>query len=184
MEEKDAQRIELWQHLINTPEIAAITVFTSHPVDAQVTSPTPKHLPLMVHTTNKFDSPQSGLTTYVYDFVPSLNFTLPGHKDYKAGPASVSHTRTLQFLKKHLNGPYFDLEAIWDEHCFYEFGERAVEKTMGTMVEEPYVNHVPTVYHARLLLITTPINRCEILDDRWHRKSSTNCILSRSFHFQ
>lgn len=37
------------------------------------------------------------------------------------------------------------MEAIWDEHCLFEFGERDVEKTMGTMVDEPYVNHIPTV---------------------------------------
>lgn len=44
-----------------------------------------------------------------------------------------------------MGGPYFDLEEIWEEHVLYEFGERAVEKTMATMVQEPYVNHVPTL---------------------------------------
>jgi carboxymethylenebutenolidase len=44
-----------------------------------------------------------------------------------------------------MGGPFFDLEKIWEEHAFYEFGDRSVEKTMGTMVQEPYVNHVPTV---------------------------------------
>lgn len=44
-----------------------------------------------------------------------------------------------------MGGPYFDLEAIWEEHTLFEFGERAVEKTMSTMVQEPYVNHIPTM---------------------------------------
>lgn len=44
-----------------------------------------------------------------------------------------------------MKGPYFDLEAIWDEHTYYEFDNRSVECTMGTMVQEPYVNHIPTV---------------------------------------
>jgi len=57
----------------------------------------------------------------------------------------VAHTRALTFLKKHTGGPYFDLEKVWEKHTFFEFGDRSVEKTMGTMVQEPYVNHVPTV---------------------------------------
>lgn len=48
-------------------------------------------------------------------------------------------------MKKHLGGPIFDLEKIWDEHTYYEFEDRSVEKTMETMVLEPYVNHIPTV---------------------------------------
>ena len=30
-------------------------------------------------------------------------------------------------------------------HCFYEFAERDVPQTMATMVDEPYVNHIPTM---------------------------------------
>lgn len=44
-----------------------------------------------------------------------------------------------------MDGPFFDLEAIWEEHTYYEFADRSVEHTMSTMVQEPYVNHVPTV---------------------------------------
>jgi carboxymethylenebutenolidase len=39
--------------------------------------------------------------------------------------------------------PGYDLEALWEQHCLFEFGERDVPKTMATMVEEPYVNHIP-----------------------------------------
>ena len=48
-------------------------------------------------------------------------------------------------MKPLLGGPYFDLEAIWDEHTKYEFEDRSVDKTMATMVDEPYVNHIPTL---------------------------------------
>ena len=72
-------------------------------------------------------------------------FVLPGHEAYSAAPAGLAHTRCLAFLKPVLGGPFFDLEAVWDEHTRFEFGERDVEKTMATMVAEPYVNHVPTL---------------------------------------
>lgn len=70
---------------------------------------------------------------------------LPSDDDYHAASAGLAHTRSLSFLKPLLKGPNFDLEAIWDEHCKYEFGERNVEQTMATMVAEPYVNHIPTL---------------------------------------
>ena len=39
----------------------------------------------------------------------------------------------------------YDLAALWDAHCRYEFETRDVDATMSTMVAEPYVNHVPTM---------------------------------------
>lgn len=97
-------------------------------------------------TFNSDGVPNYSHTLSQYETAKSLSFNLPNHKDYAAGPAGVAHTRSLGFLKKHLGGPDFDLEAIWDEHTLFEFGERDVEKTMSTMVAEPYVNHVPTVF--------------------------------------
>lgn len=41
--------------------------------------------------------------------------------------------------------PEFDLAALWEEHCGYEFVTRDVDATMGTMTDAPYVNHVPTM---------------------------------------
>lgn len=69
----------------------------------------------------------------------------PSHPNFHYNAESLSHTRNLTFLKPLMNGPYFDLEKIWDEHTYYEFADRSVEHTMSTMVAEPYVNHVPTV---------------------------------------
>jgi carboxymethylenebutenolidase len=58
---------------------------------------------------------------------------------------AISHTRNLTFLKRYGRGADFDLEAIWEEHCYFEFNDRSVAKAMGTMVQEPYVNHFPTI---------------------------------------
>jgi carboxymethylenebutenolidase len=69
----------------------------------------------------------------------------PDDADFDYAADSVAHTRNLQFLKPKMGGPYFDLEAIWEEHTYYEFADRSVEHTMSTMVQEPYVNHIPTV---------------------------------------
>ena len=39
----------------------------------------------------------------------------------------------------------YDLVALWEEHCRYEFETRDVDATMATMVPAPYVNHIPTM---------------------------------------
>ncbi|KAF8514973.1 hypothetical protein JB92DRAFT_2811096 [Gautieria morchelliformis] len=72
-------------------------------------------------------------------------FVLPRGPHYHARSAALSHTRSLVFLRQHCGGPYFDIEAIWEEHMHFEFETRSLAKTMGTMVAEPYVNHVPTM---------------------------------------
>ncbi|KAL3417121.1 lea domain protein [Phlyctema vagabunda] len=99
-------------------------------------------VPVMVHCSGA--SPTTiadGVTAHFYNSVKTGNFVLPGHANFDVSAAGVAHTRSLGFLKNHLGGPNFDLEAIWDEHTLFEFGERDVQKTMGTMVQEPYVNH-------------------------------------------
>jgi carboxymethylenebutenolidase len=64
----------------------------------------------------------------------SPHFVLPHVVGYDPGHAALAHSRSLVFLRKWLGGPLFDLEAIWDEHCYFEFDIRSVAKTMGTMV--------------------------------------------------
>ena len=41
--------------------------------------------------------------------------------------------------------PEHDLEGLWDAHCRCEFETRDVDATMATMVDQPYVNHIPTM---------------------------------------
>lgn len=38
-----------------------------------------------------------------------------------------------------------ELVALWEAHCRYEFETRDVDATMATMVDAPYVNHIPTM---------------------------------------
>ncbi len=39
----------------------------------------------------------------------------------------------------------YDLAVLWEEHLRHEFETRDVDATMATMVDEPYVNHIPTM---------------------------------------
>ncbi len=41
--------------------------------------------------------------------------------------------------------PIYDLEALWEEHCRCEFETRDAGATMAAMVDDPYVNHIPTM---------------------------------------
>jgi carboxymethylenebutenolidase len=41
--------------------------------------------------------------------------------------------------------PDHDLVALWEAHCRYEFETHDVDATMTTMIEEPYVNNIPTM---------------------------------------
>ncbi|KAF4973609.1 hypothetical protein FSARC_149 [Fusarium sarcochroum] len=88
---------------------------------------------------------RDGVTTYYYSKAKSFQMATPFVEGFDYWIESLSHTRNLTFLKPVIGGPYFDLEAIWDEHTYYEFADRSVEHTMSTMVDQPYVNHVPTL---------------------------------------
>jgi carboxymethylenebutenolidase len=41
--------------------------------------------------------------------------------------------------------PDHDLVALWEQHTRTEFETRDVDATMATMVDAPYVNHIPTM---------------------------------------
>lgn len=89
--------------------------------------------------------PDASLKQYFYSHAKSYKFATPFQASFHYNTESISHTRNLTLLKEKMGGPYFDLETTWDEHCYYEFADRSMEHTMSTMVQEPYVNHVPTV---------------------------------------
>jgi carboxymethylenebutenolidase len=127
----------------------------------------PAAKPQLIHEAGSASAQKgdASVKTYTYPTVSSADFILPRSPGFSYTAASVAHSRSLQFVKEHLGGPIFDLEAIWDEHTYFEFVDRSVEKTMGTMVLEPYVNHIPTV--------STPLMlRCEkinlSIDDWWY----------------
>ncbi|KAF3069090.1 carboxymethylenebutenolidase [Daldinia childiae] len=128
------------------PEICTVVCY-----GALHTGVTASKLPLLTHVPGPLTKAQedgskegSNEKKYHYDSAKSF-FAIPAHENYHATSASVAHTRSLSFLKPLVGAPYFDLEKVWDEHTYWEFQARSVEETMATMVEEPYVNHVPTL---------------------------------------
>jgi carboxymethylenebutenolidase len=108
--------------------------------------PKPCTKPFQSHLAEQGAKSSSGQgTLHRYPDVKSALFVIPGQSDYDPPSSAVAHSRCLEFLKKQLGGPWFDLESIWEEHTSFEFTTRNVEDTMATMVQEPYVNHIPTL---------------------------------------
>ena len=71
-------------------------------------------------------------------------FANPGRAAFNKPAAMMAHSRSVALFRRAM-GPHYDLSALWDKHCEYEFGLRDVARTMSTMVPEPYVNHIPTM---------------------------------------
>ncbi|AOW92375.1 carboxymethylenebutenolidase [Rhodococcus sp. WMMA185] len=71
-------------------------------------------------------------------------FATHGRDVYDPLAAGLAYSRTLAVLRETI-GPRYDLSALWDSHTYYEFEARDVPGTMSTMVDEPYVNHIPTM---------------------------------------
>ena len=77
-------------------------------------------------------------------------FGRPGGETYHAADAELANLRTLEFLTRSLSGSGLEsarksLSEKWDEHVKYEFATRHTEDTLGTMVQDSYVNHVPVM---------------------------------------
>lgn len=79
----------------------------------------------------------------VYEGAPHA-FANRFRETYDKPAASMAHSRTIALLRSVV-GPVYDLNHLWDMHCYYEFLTRDVDATMATMVPEPYVNHIPTM---------------------------------------
>lgn len=86
--------------------------------------------------------------------VPSLKYQLyqnakPGFAEkmtinYNPIAQGLAHTRTLAVVREVL-GPRVDLEEIWGEHLLASFVAKKANRTLDSMVKEPYVNHIPTL---------------------------------------
>ena len=74
----------------------------------------------------------------------SPGFAIPHHESFDKRTDSLAHSRALGLLRRVL-GPHYDLVALFKEHVRHEFETRDVDATMATMIDEPYVNHVPTL---------------------------------------
>lgn len=79
-------------------------------------------------------------------------FARAGGAHYDPDFAELANFRTLEFLRQHLGlesktssaaGP--DLGALWEEHVKYEFETHDHVDTLETMVDDAYVNHIPTL---------------------------------------
>ncbi|WP_063017937.1 dienelactone hydrolase family protein [Nocardia nova] len=81
----------------------------------------------------------------IYDY-PGVDhaFGTHGRDTYEPLSAGMAYSRTLEVIRQTI-GPRYDLSALWDGHIYYEFEARDVPSTMATMVDEPYVNHIPTM---------------------------------------
>jgi carboxymethylenebutenolidase len=71
-------------------------------------------------------------------------FNNPMRPSYDRFAASLAHSRTIGMLRQAI-GPRFDLSALWERHADLEFKYHDAAGTMATMVDRPYVNHVPTM---------------------------------------
>ncbi|HWK46630.1 MAG TPA: dienelactone hydrolase family protein [Stellaceae bacterium] len=114
-------------------------------------------VPLALHfgTTDNHVSPEalaaiqarlSGLPNVEIHVYPAVGhgFAAQGRDAFDKPATMMAHSRSIAVFRKVM-GPHYDLSALWDKHCEYEFGLRDVGKTMATMVAEPYVNHIPTM---------------------------------------
>ncbi len=86
---------------------------------------------------------QDNVELYLYSGVDHA-FARAGSEHYHKPSALMAHQRSVTAFRKAM-GPHYDLSALWDKHCEYEFDTRNVADTMATMVAEPYVNHIPTL---------------------------------------
>ena len=81
----------------------------------------------------------------VYDWPEAgPGFAIPGRDTFHKLADSLAHTRTLELVRRVL-GPYYDFAALFAAHAYHEFTTRDVDAAMATMIDEPYVNHVPTL---------------------------------------
>ncbi|KAJ6627397.1 hypothetical protein B0H10DRAFT_1994276 [Mycena sp. CBHHK59/15] len=130
---------EVLSALPHDPRLLCLVVY-GYSLDAPAPVPTLVFLP-SGHTA---PAPSASVTVCKIES-PFPSFVLPQSVEFHVAAASIAHSKAAVFFKKYLGGPFFDLEAIWEEHTYFEFEVRSVAKTMGTMVAEPYVNHVPTL---------------------------------------
>jgi carboxymethylenebutenolidase len=102
------------------------------------------HIPMtVVQKVRAAFAGRSDVAIYTYPDVVH-GFYLPGRASYNRLAAQMAHSPTIGLLRQVM-GPHYDLNALWEKHCEYEFAVRDADRTMTTMVAQPYVNHVPTI---------------------------------------
>ncbi len=88
------------------------------------------------------------LTLHVYPEQDHA-FARLGGEHHDATMGELANLRTLEFFRERLGhgagAEAHAFAALWDEHIKYEFETRDYQDTLDTMVEDAYVNHIPTM---------------------------------------
>ena len=127
--------VEMHKHLDKAGELDTAMVFHLAELDSYCPEPTRKAIRGAFARKDR---------VRIYDYADVGHAFGAGGREAVAPAAALAYSRTLAALRAAI-GPYYDLAAIWDEHLRHEFETRDVPATMATMVDEPYVNHIPTM---------------------------------------
>lgn len=175
--------------LANHPSVVVAAVYADAAQESSPNSIADVTIPVLRHLAGKpggeSTEPNKSrkVKKYYYPNTTSSKFATPFQDAFHYNTEAISHTRNLTLFKKEMDGPYFDLETIWDEHTYYEFADRSVEHTMSTMVQEPYVNHVPTVSESPTLTILFVFREADPSpDDGWNWPCKAHTLLPTQLH--
>jgi carboxymethylenebutenolidase len=81
-------------------------------------------------------------------------FVRRGGEHYDAAAAELADLRTVEFFVRHLIAAAGDpsgapprraLSDLWERHVDFEFSVKDTERTLETMAEDAYVNHIPVM---------------------------------------
>ena len=86
---------------------------------------------------------KDGFRIYIWE-EGAPGFADPENANFNPRADDLAHKRTLELIRRVV-GPYYDFVSLFAEHVHHEFMTKDVDATMATMIEEPYVNHVPTL---------------------------------------
>ncbi|KAL1311523.1 hypothetical protein AAFC00_001644 [Neodothiora populina] len=102
----------------------------------------PQQMELLIHLagTQGFGSAHRN---YIYPDT-EVGFAESDLDEYERVSANLAWSRTLATIRKAFRIDV-DLEPLWDEYLGSEFERRDAVRALSTMVEEPCVNHVPTL---------------------------------------
>jgi len=120
--------------------IALVAYYPPHMPNKTTAFPPSLHLQVHLASSQRYGT---HYPSYIYP-ATKPGFAEHDLEEYDAVAARLAWSRTLGIVRRAF-GIYVDLEKIWENHRHVEFVEKDADKTMATMVDEPYVNHVPTM---------------------------------------
>lgn len=108
--------------------------------------PTTDHFPPSLNVQIHLSTSQNFAPKFPSFVYPDSNPGFAEHDlpEFDKVSARLAWSRALGALRKAFD-INVDLETIWDNHTALEFAEKDTDKTMATMVPEPYVNHAPVM---------------------------------------